>query len=208
MADHKDEFSRMSELAFGKKLIKEEKKASNKKQLDEHALGIVGVPAINKIIEREKTNYELAFEHFLGERYEEEDENVTEVSRDEIFNRKELLIDKILRDKYGKEGIEASLTPEMKAIKTKLEKLSLPQLSNIWNDLLESKTGSSEDITDKFTKAVKGDKKPKGKNTLKEEFSLDQLLLRIKANVKEFLARGGDLEALEGILKMSVKSYE
>jgi len=143
MAKNKDEFSRMQELTFGKKLLKEEKETLNKEQLDEHALGIVGTPAINNPLEREKTNYELAFEHFLGERYEE--------------------------------------TP---------------------------KQGSPEDINDKFNKAVKGDKKPKGKNELKEEFSLDQLLLRIKANVDEFLARGGDLEALEGILKMSVKSYE
>lgn len=77
MAKNKDEFSRMQELTFGKKLLKEEKETSNKEQLDEHALGIVGTPAINNPLEREKTNYELAFEHFLGERYEETPEQGT-----------------------------------------------------------------------------------------------------------------------------------
>jgi len=57
------------------------------------------------------------------------------VSGDELINRRELVIDRILRDEYGKVGIEASLTEDMKAIKTKLEKRSLPKLSNEWINL-------------------------------------------------------------------------
>ena len=43
-----------------------------KDSLNEHyvAGGIVGLGAINQIPPREKTDYEMAFEHFLGERYE------------------------------------------------------------------------------------------------------------------------------------------
>jgi len=37
--------------------------------------GIVGIGAINQIPPREKTNYELAFEHFLGERYENREQD-------------------------------------------------------------------------------------------------------------------------------------
>jgi hypothetical protein len=45
--------------------------AESKDSLNEHyvAGGIVGIGAITQIPSREKTDYELAFEHFLGERY-------------------------------------------------------------------------------------------------------------------------------------------
>jgi TolA-binding protein len=44
---------------------------SEKESLNEHyvAGGIVGIGAITQIPSREKTDYEMAFEHFLGERY-------------------------------------------------------------------------------------------------------------------------------------------
>jgi hypothetical protein len=48
------------------KEIEEEEKAS----LNESMIGgIVGVGAINQIPPREKTDYEMAFEHFLGKKY-------------------------------------------------------------------------------------------------------------------------------------------
>ena len=44
---------------------------TQKNSLNEHMIGgIVGVGAINQIPSRAKTDYEMAFEHFLGERYE------------------------------------------------------------------------------------------------------------------------------------------
>jgi hypothetical protein len=45
--------------------------AESKDSLNEHyvAGGIVGIGAITQIPSREKTDYEMAFEHFLGERY-------------------------------------------------------------------------------------------------------------------------------------------
>ena len=46
------------------------------KSLNESMIGgIVGIGAINQIPPREKTDYETAFEHFLGERYETKFEN-------------------------------------------------------------------------------------------------------------------------------------
>ena len=52
-----------------------EKLEEIKKSLNEHyvAGGIVGIQAINTIPPREKTDYEMAFEHFLSERYEKEE---------------------------------------------------------------------------------------------------------------------------------------
>jgi hypothetical protein len=45
--------------------------ATQKDSLNEHMIGgIVGVGAINQIPSRAKTDYEMAFEHFLGEKYE------------------------------------------------------------------------------------------------------------------------------------------
>jgi len=54
------------------KLNSTEKKDS----LNEHYIagGIVGVGAITQIPSREKTDYEMAFEHFLGEKYELKEE--------------------------------------------------------------------------------------------------------------------------------------
>ena len=49
----------------------QEIETKEKDSLNEHAIGgIVGIGAINQIPSRAKTDYEDAFEHFLGERYE------------------------------------------------------------------------------------------------------------------------------------------
>jgi len=51
--------------------INQEVENTEKDSLNEHyvAGGIVGLGAINQIPPREKTDYEMAFEHFLGEKY-------------------------------------------------------------------------------------------------------------------------------------------
>jgi len=52
------------------------KRGIDNKSLNEAMIGgIVGIGAINQIPPREKTDYEMAFEHFLGERYETKFEN-------------------------------------------------------------------------------------------------------------------------------------
>ncbi len=59
------EFKRMQELAGT---------PAKKESLNEHYIagGIVGVGAINTINPRKKTDYEMAFEHFIGEGYDNE----------------------------------------------------------------------------------------------------------------------------------------
>ena len=63
--------------AKGDSFGENDKQLNEKDSLNEHyvAGGIVGLGAINTIAPREKTDYEMAFEHFLGERYETKFEN-------------------------------------------------------------------------------------------------------------------------------------
>jgi hypothetical protein len=76
--DDKEEIKRLNNRIAQKKIAiktsKEEFKKLNesKDSLNEHyvAGGIVGIGAITQIPSREKTDYEMAFEHFLGERYQ------------------------------------------------------------------------------------------------------------------------------------------
>ena len=65
----KDEIKKdKAEIKYDQKRLEKLKK---KESLNEHFIagGIVGVGAINQIPPRAKADYEMAFEHFLGERY-------------------------------------------------------------------------------------------------------------------------------------------
>jgi hypothetical protein len=62
----------ITESEYKSKLQENKKKKSLKESM---IGGIVGIGAINQIPPREKTDYETAFEHFLGERYETKFEN-------------------------------------------------------------------------------------------------------------------------------------
>ena len=61
-----EDFKRMQKLAG-----LPENTNTDKKQLDEN---FVGTPMIGQIFNREKTDYEMAFEHYMGEAVEEESE--------------------------------------------------------------------------------------------------------------------------------------
>ena len=54
------------EIPNGTKMVKNDAESLNESMIG----GIVGVGAINQIPSRAKTDYEMAFEHFLGERYQ------------------------------------------------------------------------------------------------------------------------------------------
>ena len=59
-----------------KAIINKEIEDAEKASLNESMIGgIVGIGAINQIPATPKTDYEMAFEHFLGERYETKFEN-------------------------------------------------------------------------------------------------------------------------------------
>jgi hypothetical protein len=65
-------------------------KLEKKDSLNEHyvAGGIVGIGAITQIPSRAKTDYEMAFEHFLGERYQlkpnRERDDIKDVNEEEV----------------------------------------------------------------------------------------------------------------------------
>jgi hypothetical protein len=63
----------------------EENKKSTKKSLKEN---FVGMGAINNpFIEREKTGYETAFEHFLGQKYELNEEMEEGMEKEELIEK-------------------------------------------------------------------------------------------------------------------------
>jgi hypothetical protein len=70
--------------------INQEVENTEKDSLNEHyvAGGIVGIGAINQIPATPKTDYEMAFEHFLGERYElkpnRERDDIKDINEEEI----------------------------------------------------------------------------------------------------------------------------
>ena len=67
--------------------INQEIEETEKNSLNEHAIGgIVGIGAINQIPSRAKTDYEDAFEHFLGQKYELKEE----INEDEKPSKEEL----------------------------------------------------------------------------------------------------------------------
>jgi hypothetical protein len=69
--------------------INQEIEETEKDSLNEHAIGgIVGIGAINQIPSRAKADYEDAFEHFLGERYEvkpnRERDDIEDINEEEV----------------------------------------------------------------------------------------------------------------------------
>jgi hypothetical protein len=69
--------------------INQETEDTQKDSLNEHMIGgIVGVGAINQTPSRAKADYENAFEHFLGERYElkpnRERDDIEDVNEEEV----------------------------------------------------------------------------------------------------------------------------
>jgi len=69
--------------------INQEIENTEKDSLNEHMIGgIVGIGAINQIPSRAKADYEDAFEHFLGERYQikpnRERDDIKDVNEEEV----------------------------------------------------------------------------------------------------------------------------
>jgi hypothetical protein len=71
--------------------INQEIEETEKNSLNEHAIGgIVGIGAINQIPSRAKTDYEDAFEHFLGQKYELKEEMEEEIKEEAKPSKEEL----------------------------------------------------------------------------------------------------------------------
>ena len=76
--------------AKGASFGENDKPLNEKDSLNEHyvAGGIVGIGAVTQIPSREKTDYEMAFEHFLGERYQlkpnRERDDIKDINEEEV----------------------------------------------------------------------------------------------------------------------------
>jgi len=72
-----------------KAIVNQEVENAEKDSLNEHMIGgIVGIGAINQIPPRAKTDYEDAFEHFLGQKYEIKEE--MEEAKEEVATEEEV----------------------------------------------------------------------------------------------------------------------
>ena len=116
------ELNRMQKLAGVP--VKKETESLNEHQIG----GIVGVGAINQILPREKTDYEMAFEHYMNEEMDPitgtdiddieissppdfGDDEITGTELEEIYDLSQEKIDAMKRSmedalKAGKEGIK------------------------------------------------------------------------------------------------------
>ena len=131
-------------------VINKEIEEADKASLNESMIGgIVGIGAINQIPATPKTDYEMAFEHFLGERYEvkpnRERDDIKDVNEDETSDMEAKVEDEIsMNEEEVNEGVLTD--SQIQTLKGKLkselgEKLSQyidgENLETLSNDLTE-----------------------------------------------------------------------
>ena len=104
---------------------------SKKDSLNEHyvAGGIVGIGAINQIPPRAKTDYEMAFEHFLGKKYSLNESEETEAAKEIADEIKDVLSPEeieFLKQTYSKGGKEVVAKAIEKTVKEGLSEAEPP----------------------------------------------------------------------------------
>ena len=110
-------------------VINKQIEEADKESLNESMIGgIVGIGAINQIPATPKTDYEMAFDHFLGERYEvkpnRERDDIKDVNEDETSDMEDKVEDEIsMNEEDDQNNAESSEITEvtndwMKLIKT------------------------------------------------------------------------------------------
>ena len=110
-------------------IINKQIEEADKESLNESMIGgIVGIGAINQIPATPKTDYEMAFEHFLGERYEvkpnRERDDIKDVNEDETSDMEDKVEDEVsMNEEDDQNNAESSEITEvtndwMKLIKT------------------------------------------------------------------------------------------
>ena len=93
-------------------IINKQIEEADKESLNESMIGgIVGIGAINQIPATPKTDYEMAFEHFLGERYEvkpnRERDDIKDVNEDETSDMEAKVEDEISMNEEDKVDYDA-----------------------------------------------------------------------------------------------------
>ena len=128
-----------------KAAINKEIEEAEKASLNEHMIGgIVGIGAINQIPATPKTDYEMAFEHFLGERYQVKPNR----ERDDIkdINEAEEMIDSKMLKSYIDQMI--SLADDMEYTSEMVD-----ELENLKNTLSDGSM-SKEDALNIMQKTI------------------------------------------------------
>ena len=113
-------------------------KKETKQQLDEN---VVGIGAINQIFPtREPNDYEMAFEHFLGEMYDSKKENVEEEEMSAAEKEKvDREVDAVRDDLDQISKLAKMLVKMLKILKIWLMKLNLKKLDLEKDHLMELK---------------------------------------------------------------------
>jgi hypothetical protein len=155
-------------------IINQEVENTEKDSLNEHyvAGGIVGLGAINQIPPRAKTDYELAFEHFLGERYEvkpnRERDDIKDLEEDkdpDIYEAEETSVD------AAAEKVEKEIKDEVEAIVAGLDSEEKEQYKAELAQLGITANTEPEDIAGKLDESLfeaEGDTKAKIANALSD----------------------------------------
>jgi len=146
-------------------IINKQIEEADKESLNESMIGgIVGVGAINQIPATPKTDYEMAFEHFLGERYEVKPNR----ERDDIkdVNEAEGMVDSNILKSYINQMIsladDMEYTPEMvdelENLKNTLSNgsMSKEDALNIAQKTIDI-TGDDIDAAEALNQAISGD---------------------------------------------------
>ena len=178
-------------------------KKETKQQLDEN---VVGIGAINQIFPtREPNDYEMAFEHFLGEMYDSKKENVEEESRSERAD-----VDKYEYEK-GKEAgekLEEDAELEEMVDESEIEEAELPTaaLKGLNRDVKDVKS-MAQAMLDIFKQVNDTEQLDYSKNST-FKMVLNKLGVLAKTEIEEAGFGKGSSDGTEGFGDMLYKGMD
>jgi len=153
------------------------KRGIDNKSLNEAMIGgIVGIGAINQIPPREKTDYEMAFEHFLGERQtkiENREQDPYTMKEGEVNENNPLKGGPGYMTKY-RIGVLSALIADAEKDLIKYEEANLlsPELTEKMKGTIEKLKSSREALKVQYKEEV-GDPLQEGELASKEEYKIE-----------------------------------
>jgi len=161
------------------KIVKDNKRKMDMvgESLNESMIGgIVGIGAINQIFPREKTDYEMAFEHFLGERQtkiENREQDPYTMKEGEVNENNPLKGGPGYMTKY-RIGVLSALIADAEKDLIKYEEANLlsPELTEKMKGTIEKLKSSREALKVQYKEEV-GDPLQEGELASKEEYKIE-----------------------------------
>jgi hypothetical protein len=167
---------------INKEILEEDKESLNESMIG----GIVGIGAINQIPATPKTDYEMAFEHFLGSKYINEDETSdmeAEVEDEISMNEAEEMVDSNMLKSYIDQMVsladDMEYTPEMvdelENLKNTLSdgSMSKEDALNIAQKTIDI-TGDDIDAAEALNQAISGDYELGEGKEVEDEISMNK----------------------------------